>query len=162
MSGQPEPEAPASRWWRYATEDLEVAQRLAADGTSHRWVAVLAQQAAEKAVKALLIEKGVEFPRTHDVLRLVRLLPAGLLPEPDEDEVDRLSAWAVAGRYPADLPDALEDDAHRALSAARAILDGVAANRSTPQPAKAVRPEPPPTTVEDADAPGGANDDLEP
>lgn len=77
MSEQPEPEASASRWWRYATEDLEVAQRLAADGTSHRWVAVLAQQAAEKAVKALLIEKGVEFPRTHDVLRLVRLLPAG-------------------------------------------------------------------------------------
>lgn len=83
MSEQPEPETAASRWWRYAKEDLEIAQRLTADGTSHRWVAVLAQQAAEKAVKALLIEKDIDFPRTHDVSRLVRLLPEGLLPQQD-------------------------------------------------------------------------------
>lgn len=88
-------------------------------------MSVLAQQAAEKAVKALLIEKGIDFPRTHDVLRLVRLLPEGLLPQQDEDEVDRLSGWAVAGRYPADLPDAVEDDADRALKTARAAFESV-------------------------------------
>nr|MDQ3352704.1 HEPN domain-containing protein [Actinomycetota bacterium] len=54
MSDQPEPEAPGSRWWRYATEDLDTAQRLAGEDTSPRWLCVMAQQAAEKAIKTLL------------------------------------------------------------------------------------------------------------
>ena len=125
MSDQPDPEATASRWWRYATEDLHTAQRLAGEGTSHRWVCVMAQQAAEKAVKTVLVARGIDFPRTHDVSRLVRLMPEGLLPEHDVEEFDRLSSWAVAGRYPADLRDAVRDDADRALDTARAVLSDV-------------------------------------
>lgn len=85
----------------------------------------MAQQAAEKAIKTLLIQQGIDFPRTHDVSRLVRLLPEGLLTAHDEEELDRLSAWAMAGRYPADLRDAVRDDADRALGTARAILGDV-------------------------------------
>lgn len=58
MSDQPDPEATASRWWRYATEDLDTAQRLAGEGTSHRWVCVMAQQAAEKAAKTVLVARA--------------------------------------------------------------------------------------------------------
>ncbi len=64
MSDQPEPEAPGSRWWRYATEDLDTAQRLAGEDTFPRWVCVMAQQAAEKAIKTLLIQQGIDFPRS--------------------------------------------------------------------------------------------------
>jgi HEPN domain-containing protein len=80
---------------------------------------------AEKAVKTVLVARGIDFPRTHDVSRLVRLMPEGLLPEHDVEEFDRLSSWAVAGRYPADLRDAVRDDADRALDTARAVLGDV-------------------------------------
>ena len=33
-----------------------------------------AQQAAEKAIKALLIQRGVDFPYVHDLARLLDLL----------------------------------------------------------------------------------------
>ncbi len=33
-----------------------------------------AQQAAEKAIKALFVQRGLDFPFTHDLARLLRLL----------------------------------------------------------------------------------------
>ena len=36
-----------------------------------------AQQAAEKAVKAVLIRRGVDFPYVHDLARLLTLLEEG-------------------------------------------------------------------------------------
>src|SRR5262249_8787635 len=35
------------------------------------------QQAAEKAIKAVFIHRGLPFPYTHDVKRLLQLLEAG-------------------------------------------------------------------------------------
>lgn len=91
----------------------------------HRWICVMAQHEAERAIKAVLVERAIEFPRTHDVSRLLTLLPEGLLAEPDAEDLDRLSAWAVAGRYPADLRDAMRDDADGAVAIARTIVTDV-------------------------------------
>ena len=61
LTEQPEQEAPWERWWRYAKEDLATARPVAESGGAHRWTCMLAQQAAEKAVKALLIRSGTNF-----------------------------------------------------------------------------------------------------
>lgn len=60
-----------------------------------------AQQAAEKSLKALLLQRGVRFPYVHDLAELIELLerhgeriPAGI------HEVARLTSYAVETRYP--------------------------------------------------------------
>ncbi|MGI8876714.1 MAG: HEPN domain-containing protein [Egibacteraceae bacterium] len=58
-------------------------------------------KAAEKATKALLVQLGVDFPRTHDVLRLVKLLPVEVLVERVRGRQDlhhSAKAGAVVGR----------------------------------------------------------------
>lgn len=53
----------ARRWLRFATEDLDVAQRLLiADEAPSRHACSLAQQAAEKALKAALVLEGNRLP----------------------------------------------------------------------------------------------------
>ncbi|MEA3198589.1 MAG: uncharacterized protein QOE90_17 [Thermoplasmata archaeon] len=59
----------ASEWMRHAQEDLDAA-RLLEGGGLHALAAFHAQQAAEKAMKAVLILRGRGLARTHDVQRL--------------------------------------------------------------------------------------------
>ncbi len=60
-----------------------------------------AQQAVEKALKAVLIDRGVEFRRTHDLQTLADTLTSDLglqLPVP-EAQLRRLIPFAVEARY---------------------------------------------------------------
>jgi HEPN domain-containing protein len=60
-----------------------------------------AQQAAEKAVKALLIHRGVEFPYVHDLARLFTLLEASGLDVPEQIRAaEVLTPYAAITRYP--------------------------------------------------------------
>lgn len=113
----------ARRWLMTAEGDLLGATAmLERDDVAPRLACFLAQQAAEKALKARLIARGIAFPRIHDLLALRALLrsdtPAGL----DDGHLAELSAWAVEARYPGDLPDATAVDARTAVAGARAIL----------------------------------------
>src|SRR5712692_2354126 len=60
-----------------------------------------AQQAAEKALKAVMLHKGIPFPYVHDLDRLLHLLERSGQEAPDV--VRRggdLTRYAVATRYP--------------------------------------------------------------
>lgn len=60
-----------------------------------------AQQAAEKAVKALLIHLGVRFPYIHDLGQLLALVEQAGHPVPEQvREAVSLSDYAVEARYP--------------------------------------------------------------
>lgn len=66
------------RWLRYAREDLEAAETLfAQQSVVPRHLCWLAQQATEKALKAVLVFVGVNFPRRHDLDALRNLIPTG-------------------------------------------------------------------------------------
>lgn len=79
-----------------------------------------AQQCAEKYMKALLVFKGRSFPMTHDLLIINNLLISeGIFIGLPEDDVDALSRFAVATRYPGAKPTI--EDAKEAISLARAI-----------------------------------------
>ncbi len=59
-----------------------------------------AQQAVEKAVKAVLSDRRVEFPRTHNLGKLTELVQgAGLQGPPDGADLDVLTPYGAPLRY---------------------------------------------------------------
>jgi HEPN domain-containing protein len=82
-----------------------------------------AQQAAEKAIKAVLVLKGRRLPRTHDLAELVDLVAATGIEVPQEvREAKRLTPYAVAGRYPGVSEDASEEDYREALAISERVV----------------------------------------
>jgi len=112
-------EEPCQRWLRWADEDLLAAGHSSTDAEIAPRVACgLAQQAAEKAIKALLVAADIDPLRSHNLLRLARMLTeerASLILEVDLEELTR---WAIEGRYPEDLDEATTNDATRAVELA--------------------------------------------
>ena len=118
----------ALRWLRFASEDLDVARRLLGDDqAAPRHVCWLAQQAAEKALKAALMLDAVEFPFTHDLDALRNLLPAAWTVRTAHADLAELTEWGVESRYPGDWPEHTASDAARAVSEARTVCDSIAA-----------------------------------
>ncbi len=84
-------------WLASAQEDLDAARVLFDAGQYHA-MAQHAQQTAEKALKALLVEQTGELPaRTHDLRRIGTQV--GVPPELLARLVE-LYAYYLAGRYP--------------------------------------------------------------
>ena len=62
-----------------------------------------AQQAAEKAIKAVMIKRGIDFPYVHDLARLLSLLKESDETIPDfVGQARKLTRFATATRYPID------------------------------------------------------------
>ena len=87
--------------YRRARSDLTVARKLAADPeVEDGAVAYHVQQAVEKAVKALLLLHGIEFPRIHDLDALVRLAEEGSVEMSTVfASIGWLTPWAGKWRY---------------------------------------------------------------
>ena len=63
-----------------------------------------AQQAAEKAIKALMIRRGIDFPHVHDLARLLSMLEGSGETIPDAvRQAGKLTRFASITRYPTDL-----------------------------------------------------------
>jgi HEPN domain-containing protein len=79
-----------------------------------------AQQCVEKYLKAYLVLKGVDFPKTHDIERLMALLPRGTGLPLTVKEQAVLTDYATAARYPGggDIPIR---DARQAVAIARRV-----------------------------------------
>ena len=94
-----------------------------------------AQQCVEKYLKAYLVSKGVNFPKTHDIERLVALLPGGMgLPLTSKEQAV-LTDYATGARYPGwghiPIPDARQAVAitRRIRKHMRSLLPPKALNR---------------------------------
>ncbi|MBN1674868.1 MAG: HEPN domain-containing protein [Kiritimatiellae bacterium] len=70
-------------------------------------------------VKALLVFKGVPFPKSHSIDALLALLPRALRPELDAIEQDRLTEYATVTRYPGDYGPIPLKEARKAVAIAR-------------------------------------------
>jgi HEPN domain-containing protein len=111
------------QWLTFAKADLRAARLLLSDVEVPARIACFhAQQAAEKAIKAVLIAQQTPFRKTHDVLVLAGLLPAELIEELHSTDPVVLQQWAVDGRYPGDLPDATPTEAVEVLDVASFIV----------------------------------------
>jgi HEPN domain-containing protein len=111
-------------WFRTALGDLAAARSvLADDRVPPREAAYLAQQAAEKALKAAIALDGIEPPRSHDLLFLRLRTPADLRAAAMSVDLVRLSLARTAARYPdLDEPAYERSDAERLVTDAAAIV----------------------------------------
>lgn len=93
-------------WVNYAEEDLIMAKSalrrskpLTSASCFH------SQQCAEKYIKAMLVAKDIEFPKTHDLLILDTLCNnAGIFTGFTKENLGRLTGYAVHVRYPGKQP----------------------------------------------------------
>jgi HEPN domain-containing protein len=85
----------------------------------------LAQQAAEKALKAVLVFLQIDFPWRHDLDALRQLIPDGWHLKDELPDLASLTEWAVEARYPGDWPDATAADALAAVEQARTVWQAV-------------------------------------
>jgi HEPN domain-containing protein len=85
----PEPSSnEAALWLAKAADDLAVAQVVQASPIGANWAACFhARQTAEKALKALLVLLGIDFPRTHVLERIADLLPPDLAASFDREAI---------------------------------------------------------------------------
>ncbi|MDQ7028781.1 MAG: HEPN domain-containing protein [Ardenticatenia bacterium] len=120
----------AQDWFRQAVRDLEQAEDARQAGR-HEWACFAAQQAAEKAVKALHLHLGQEA-WGHVVARLLRELPERV-PVPAEliEQAQVLDNFYIPTRYPNSHPEGAPFEhygpiqSEGAIRYARAILDFV-------------------------------------
>lgn len=108
------------QWLVKAREDLRAAQLLVdADPPMTAAAAFHCQQAAEKAMKGLLVRHEVVFEKTHDIKAI-----AALLPESDADlqplsrRASRLTVYAWKYRYPGDADEPFAEEIAEALATA--------------------------------------------
>ncbi|WP_263820320.1 HEPN domain-containing protein [Salinibacter sp.] len=91
-----------------------------------------AQQAAEKALKGLLIHLGAAFPYTHDVADLITLIEDHDLPVPESvKDAAILTDYAVATRYPGVGEPVTEDEHERAVAIAERVVEWVESHVKT-------------------------------
>jgi len=113
--------AEAARWLAYAVEDLEHGKLGAS--SFPRSAAWSFQQAAEKALKALLLASGQPVPRVHDLAFLLQGLGKSF-PRSREllDPVMDLAEISKVSRYPRELDEITTQDCGRFQKAAEAIV----------------------------------------
>lgn len=116
-------------WLGEAREELDVA-RILLDHQKFRGACLHSQQGAEKALKALLFEKGRQPARTHDVIELLNQVRAeGCEVNTSLDDAAFLTS-IYRGRYPTEeglLPhgEPTAEDARRAYDAAMQALQSI-------------------------------------
>lgn len=83
-----------------------------------------AQQAAEKAIKAILIDLNVDYPYTHDLMTLITLVSETGKSIPDEiKEAAMLTDYAVESRYPSPAETVTHEEYKEAVSTAESVVD---------------------------------------
>ena len=84
--------AEVRRWLRFAYEDLAAAEVMVGQAeVAPRHACWLAQQATEKALKAVLVFLQIDFPKTHDLDVLRNLVPDGWQLKADHPELAALT-----------------------------------------------------------------------
>jgi HEPN domain-containing protein len=125
---RPEPMNRWKDWWDQAERDVSHAQH-ALEDTDYEWSAFAAQQAAEKALKALILTRSGD-PWGHPVTGLVEVLPRDMEYPPELIEAaSRLDKHYIPARYPngfaSGYPGKLytRGEAEGAIADAQAILE---------------------------------------
>jgi HEPN domain-containing protein len=110
-------------WLRKADDDLRTAEMSLSASPPILWIAAFhAQQAAEKALKALLTFHRTEFEKSHNIAYLLQLCAAV---EPSVNvlagRATRLTRYAVQSRYPLPEGEPTQAEAASAVELAREV-----------------------------------------
>ncbi len=111
-----------SDWLLRANSDLNLARLSQPDGVLLEDLCFHAQQAAEKALKALLVANSVAVPSTHSIRRLIDLLPEEINIPVEIQDATILADYSVSSRYPGDFEPVSEDEHRAAVRLAEAVV----------------------------------------
>jgi len=114
----------ARRWLANVEDDLHAMRAVARDPESPgRMVCFLSHLVVEKALKATLIDAGVPFQKTHNLLVLHdSCVGLGRLVGLDRQLLAWCNPWAVDGRYADDLAEADAELANRLAGLAERVV----------------------------------------
>jgi HEPN domain-containing protein len=117
FAGEPED------WLRRARSDLALAKQPKPLDALWEDLCFHAQQGTEKAIKGVLVRRGIEFPKTHDVRSLLSLLEAnGEAIEEKIWEAADLTTYAHETRYPGLYDTVTEEDYKQALAVCERVV----------------------------------------
>ncbi len=92
-------------------------------GVAYEDLCFNAQQAAEKAIKAICLARGLDFPKTHSLVRLMDILVSDGVEIPKNvGNADILAQYAVQSRYPSVVEDITKDEYRDALKLATQVV----------------------------------------
>ena len=110
-----------------ARSDLALAKVSLPEEAVYEDLCVHAQQAAEKAIKAVYREHNLAFRYTHDLQDLLDgLKDSGVKVPPQVEQAAQLTEYAWDGRYPGLAEPVTEEQYHRALALAEAVVSWAA------------------------------------
>lgn len=92
----------ARSWIRFSLRDLVVARSLSGLGSTH-WSACAyhCQQSAEKCMKGYMVQHAIQFPKTHDLRKLIQTISTyNPILAQKLKTAKRLSKYAIEYRYP--------------------------------------------------------------
>ena len=98
----------ARRWLANTEDDLRTMRAIVRDPElPGRMACFLAHLVIEKCLKAVLIDAGAPFEKTHDLVGLYeRCVRESRLAGVDAGTLESLNPWAIDGRYADDLVEA--------------------------------------------------------
>lgn len=127
MTVPPEILSLVRQWVEKAEEDLRTAEHTLTleEDCPYGTVCFHAQQCAEKYLKALLTLHAVPFPKIHDLLELLPLVPKALALGIQTSDVAEVNRFAIEGRYPGDWEPIGRQDAEVSVEVARKVREAV-------------------------------------
>jgi len=113
----------AEDWLRHARSDFELARMPKPPAVLHTSLCFHAQQAAERALKAVLISRGISFPSTHSIRALLDLLSSAVTVPQEVAEGAALTEYAVTLRYPTNAEPVNEEEWKEAVRLAEVVFN---------------------------------------
>jgi len=95
--------AATKEWIQYADQDLKAAEFILADESLASVSAFHSQQTVEKCLKALLEEKEMNIPKTHDLEKLAARVQEGWGISFEDKQLLVLNTVYIESRYPGGL-----------------------------------------------------------
>jgi HEPN domain-containing protein len=120
-------ESQVYRWIEIAEEDLLLAKHAFSlkSNIPYRLICYHAQQCAEKYIKAFLVSKFIDFPYTHSINALIKLVPQEFNLITTLESAFTLTNYAVARRYPGEYQDIKKDDAINSVKLAELVKKNI-------------------------------------
>ena len=110
-------------WLKRARSNLALARQPRTEEIYWEDLCFETQQAAEKALKAVLIASGIRFRFVHDLAELMTLIENNDVSIPnDVRRASALTDYSVEARYPGPFEPVTEEEFREALSLAEAVV----------------------------------------
>jgi len=117
MNIRPEQHKLVKQWTEKAEEDFRTAEYLLVlkENCPLNPVCFHSQQCVEKYIKALLVYCTIQFPKSHDVVELLNLVPENCRPDLTIYDLAIINRYAVETRYPGEWEIVTRQEAEESM-----------------------------------------------